>query len=430
MAAHAGRTMPACGAPLEGRPHDVTERRVRLGSTILLFTALLATACGGEITPPSAALPPEAEALIRALVEEKDHAAREAAHQKLPDYGTAIVKPLADALDRPDVDDGIGAWIAETLGALGPEAKDAAPALGRRLMTGGDCSATTSWALEMIGPPGLPHLVKAVAQGPPPARLWATRAVSNLAEEMGKEAAAALPALSAALGDPEAEVRANASYALGYLGIPDAGASERLRKLLDDPSPEVVPAAYEAVLRLGLFDDAAAERARALFARPDEERASMCDQVLVAFDAHLEDDAIAVPLLRLGLEPREGRNAWVRRVAIGLLLGRQVDDADLVAEYAAGPARDDDPEDWLDRAEVLVEAGPNGRAAAVPLLARVLELSPSTENRVQAAGALVAAATEPASREAALRALRAHGEDEPEVAEAIREALEDLEAGD
>jgi hypothetical protein len=156
----------------------------------------------------------------------------------------------------------------------------------------------------------------------------------------------------------------------------------------------------------------------------------MRDQVLVTIDAHLEDDAIAVPLLRLGLEPRGGKNAWVRRVAIGLLLGRQVDDADLVAEYAAGPARGDDPDAWLERAEVLVESGPNGRAAAVPLLARVLELSPSTEDRVQAAGALAAAAIEPAAREAAVGALRAHGADEPEVTEAVRDALEDLDAKD
>jgi HEAT repeat protein len=66
----------------------------------------------------------------------------------------------------------------------------------------------------------------------------------------GPDAASALPALRAALTDPEARVRQAAAHALGALGPAARAAAEDLGRARTDPNPEVQRAAREALLRI------------------------------------------------------------------------------------------------------------------------------------------------------------------------------------
>ena len=68
----------------------------------------------------------------------------------------------------------------------------------------------------------------------------------------------AVPALVAALDDPDADVRAHAADTLGHLGSPDADpAAARLAALASDADPQVALAAVSALGELGEVADAA-----------------------------------------------------------------------------------------------------------------------------------------------------------------------------
>lgn len=162
--------------------------------------------------------------------------------KELAQIGSAAVPALAKLLESPDVDDVQGAWIAETLGDMGPVAEPAAPALAARLARGGDCSATTSWALGQIGPAGVPWLIQALMTGKPKGRAWAADALRNA----GSDAREAIPALAAALGDDVAEVRAEAAFTLAHIGAPARAQLPRVLSLLEDGDVNVRIAALAA----------------------------------------------------------------------------------------------------------------------------------------------------------------------------------------
>lgn len=234
----------------------------------LLLASSLAAGCGDLEPDP---VPPEVQALVHDLVDGTDYDARMAAHEKLPRYGEVVVAPLARALDREDVDDAVGAWIAETLGTLGAAATDAAPALGRRLRRGGDCSATTSWALGRMGAAGLPELVAAMASAHAKTRIWASDALADGAGSLGAEAEAARGVLIAALDDPIAEVRQNGVRGLAGLGTPSVSVGAALVARIGDADESVALAALEAVERLGLWSDAARRQVAALLETTGED---------------------------------------------------------------------------------------------------------------------------------------------------------------
>lgn len=180
---------------------------------------------------------------IRALLHGADMGEQTRAMEELARIGPAAVPPLAKLLASPAVDDFEGAWIAETLGRIGPPAEPAARALASRLARGGECSPTTSWALGTMGPAGVPWLVQALRTGEPKGRTWAAHSLRYFGAADGE----AVAALIAALHDDVADVRAEAAWTLGYMKLRTPSAVAALRKALQDESESVRYAASEAL---------------------------------------------------------------------------------------------------------------------------------------------------------------------------------------
>jgi hypothetical protein len=297
--------------------------------------------------------------------------------ERLAALGTSVVPALAAALDRPDVGDTAGAWIAEALARIGPDAAAAAPALGRRLAKGGGCSATTSHALELIGAPGVPWLAAALSSPNEPARVWASDALADL----GPLAAGATDALVVALEDPSADVRSNAAHAAVAAGAPRERLLPALLRLADDEEEQVRMAALDGLVAVAPVDAATVDAL---------ERAALGDSSeSVRWSAlqALQDPRVApwaIPLLRRVCEGGEHREE-----AVLALLSHGVDEEPFVTEAAAA-ARGRGPKEWRAAAEALGAAGPNGRQASVALWLQVLRWSPEAPDRVRAAEALAA----------------------------------------
>ncbi len=226
---------------------------MRIACSFILI--LMLSGCG-ESAPTEPALDPAIAAQVHDLVDGDDGEKRDAAHKALPAHGAKIVMPLAAALDRSDVDAGIGAWIAGVLGALGPIAEPAAPALYRRLIQGGECSATTSWALGQIGDPGVPYLAKALSSQHEKARIWAVDALTDLEER----ADPAGEALLAVLDDSSIEVRKYAPNAIAYLPRVRNQARPKLLALTRDENEDVRLSAAEALAELFPEDESVQSR--------------------------------------------------------------------------------------------------------------------------------------------------------------------------
>lgn len=98
----------------------------------------------------------------------------------------------------------------------------------------------------VVGP-----LVARLSHGDPEQRDALTVALARLGES-------AVPALIAALSDPDADVRSHAADTLGHLGSPDADpAADALARLTSDADPRVALAAVSALGELGEVADAA-----------------------------------------------------------------------------------------------------------------------------------------------------------------------------
>lgn len=180
---------------------------------------------------------------IQSLLHGATEAERTQAMEELSRVGAPTVAPLARLLESPEVDDTQGAWIAETLGDLGPTAEPAARALAARLASGGECSATTSWALGRMGPAGVPWLIQALRDGRPKGRMWAAHSLRHFGSTEGE----ALAALIAALGDDVAEVRAEAAWSLAAMRPAAPSVQAALRGALQDGDESVREAAREAL---------------------------------------------------------------------------------------------------------------------------------------------------------------------------------------
>lgn len=167
--------------------------------------------------------------------------------EELSRVAAAAVPTLAKLLESPTVDDAQGAWIAETLGGMGPAAEPAARALAVRLAGGGDCSATTSWALRQIGPAGVPWLIQALKTGQPKGRMWAAHSL----REAGSGNDDAVGALLTALCDDVAEVRSEAAWTLADMRPATPAVRGALRKALQDDDEDVRDAAREALEQIG-----------------------------------------------------------------------------------------------------------------------------------------------------------------------------------
>ena len=387
---------------------------------MITLAVLFVLGCG-EAPEAEQPLDPEVVALIHDLVDGTDYEKRMAALEKLPAHGTAIVKPLADALDREDVDDAVGAWIAEALARLGADAVDAAPALTRRLMRGGACSATTSHALEMMGAQGVPWLVQAMASTEENTLVWTADALSDL-ETLS---APAVGALHAALADERPAVRGAAADALRAIGPAADAAVPDLYPLTRHDDEELRMSAGSALAAIRGTDPMVQSCLRRMVREdPDE---YVRTRMLEALGPVLGRDPESLAFLRqVAAAPEDEYGAGAH--AKGMLLERGVDDPALIAEMTAG-YEDEGFEDALATADLLARAGPNGRSAALPLLIRVLEWSPQESERVAAARALGDLGRVAAASPAALAALGKHTKDEdeePEVVAACKAALEKI----
>ena len=368
--------------------------------------------------PTNEPLDPEIAALIHDLVDGTDYDKRKAAHLRLITFGAVVVEPLAAALDRDDVDASVGAWIAEVLGGLGPVAAPAAPALFRRLMQGGECSATTSWALGRVGEAGVPYLGKALSSPHAKTRVWATDALVDI----GEKAAPAAEALLGALDDPDDEVRTYAPQAIEHLPSVQERALPRLMALTRDPNEGVRLGAAQASAAIRGGDAAVQERLCSMIL--EEPEAYVRAMVLEALDPHLGSDAATLAFLRR-LASLPGEEDGLQPHAQAMLLKRGVDEPALVAAMAdvgSGEGFDD----VLRRAEALGRSGPNGRRASLPLLHRVLSWSPQEAERVRAVTLLGALGQVAAADEATIELLTRHaveGNEEPAVIAACEAAL-------
>src|SRR5262245_7896178 len=122
---------------------------------------------------------------------------------------------------------------SRVLNHVGPEARDAAPALLMALKNDDLwCRARAAWALGRTGPGCVPLLTAALRFDDARIRQEAARAL----EEVGPAARAAVPALRRALRDEDAAVRIQAAAALwGIAG--DAAGLPMLRAALKDTQP-------------------------------------------------------------------------------------------------------------------------------------------------------------------------------------------------
>lgn len=98
--------------------------------------------------------------------------------------------------------------------------------------------------------PALPALLAALADPDPSVRAWAAQDVSD----MGSAAATAVPHLRAMLHRADAESRGSACRALGRIGAAASAALPDLRGALEDPSPAVRRAASDAIARIRRAD--------------------------------------------------------------------------------------------------------------------------------------------------------------------------------
>lgn len=175
----------------------------------------------------------EASLALRACLEDPDPAVRDGAISCLARIGVGVVPELIEDLDHPVVQRAQGA--ARALGALGPEARAAAHALGLALGRP-ELAGHAATALALLGSAAtgaLPQLLGAVpaAQGPVLAQVL--RALGGL----GEAATPALPALVSCLERPGAECLAAES--LGRLGPVARDAVPALRALIHaEPSTE------------------------------------------------------------------------------------------------------------------------------------------------------------------------------------------------
>ncbi len=415
---------------------------------VVILSLLLASACGGDAPDEMSGTPPakaeeeagakageeaeekkapstaeEIEQLVRDLLEGASRDVRLVASVQLQKIGAAAVPALTQAIERPDVRGGSAAWTIEVLGVIGEPSAPAAPELGRRLLRGGRFAQLIAWALGRIGAASVPFLAEALSSEATATRVYAADALQRLAEA----AAPAADQLIAVLGDPDPVVRTYASQALARMPSASARSVPRLLEATRDDDDSVRHAAGTAIATLAGKDPAVLERLRQMVRDdPDDHvRATMLDEL----DTRLGQDPEALDFLR-ELAALVEEELGLARKARWMLLERGVDDPDLVT-WASKTEAGTSFEELLGRARGLAKAGPNGRRAALPMLVRVLDWAPDSEDRVAAVEALARLGKLAAGDEKAMQALGVHADEaneKPEVVAASRAALEQIKA--
>jgi HEAT repeat protein len=163
--------------------------------------------------------------------------------------GVNDVPALMSGLQEPDWPARLEA--AQTLGLIGPAAKEAVPALRKALQDSKPAvRIRVAEALTAIDPSqreAITVLVELLKSPEDRIRKGAADALGNA----GIDAETAVPSLTAALGDPDAKVRWAAADALGRFGPEASAASTALMKALQDSESTVRSAAIDALGSIG-----------------------------------------------------------------------------------------------------------------------------------------------------------------------------------
>ena len=181
---------------------------------------------------------------LAALVKDKDRLVRIEAATALgridPDAGARHAVPLLG-----DEDYGVRHAAAKALGACGPAARGAIPALTKVLHDERlEVRRAVFEALGRIGPEAVPALSQALTDQTDG---WMRK---HAARALGKTGVKAVPPLTRTLADRDAEVRREAAWSLAEIGPAAGAAAAALRKATGDDDGVVRVAAAEALRRL------------------------------------------------------------------------------------------------------------------------------------------------------------------------------------
>lgn len=197
------------------QPDKITEFKMNL-RTLLLFL----------LSSTLQAAPFSMDSLLGGDASSRESAAKSAASLSENDR-RALVQKLIQKL-RPGNDVDQREHAAEALGYLGPQAKEAIPALRASLNDDFPYIRTRcAEALAKMGPDAVPTFITALSNANADVRSVAAGSLGTL----GEDAASAAPALVKALGDSDSTVRNRAATALERLG---ASSVEPVAALLTD----------------------------------------------------------------------------------------------------------------------------------------------------------------------------------------------------
>lgn len=279
--------------------HKLSQKR---SSGISLLAAFLLLLPVISVADDSAAR----DAALREIGSGSNQVRRDAA-TKLGHLGAAsnVVSALAKAID--DQDRQVSTNALDSLAELGPDAREAIPALvdaldsrkvrGARNQGRQQSAMRAAYALSRIGPDAIPPLIKALSGEDTPLRQGAAQALGK----MGSAAHDAIPALignlgakdselqnavigaliefgpasvrpvADCLGSPDAQVRQTAVRTLSGLGkLASATAARLLDLARSDPDTAVRAAAYPALIRIGASREAAVPLLVEALRAPDE----------------------------------------------------------------------------------------------------------------------------------------------------------------
>lgn len=225
--------------------------------------------------------------LVEALA---NYSTSSAAYDMLAEMKGRAVPILIQALENQDR--GVRWGAAWVLGEIGPEAKEAVPALSKALVEDEDAMV----------------------------RQQAAEALRDI----GPAAKEAVPALIQALKDENEDVRMYAAIALGKIG--DARAVETLFQALKDENKDVRGAAARALEKLGWKPKSDTEKAWYLFAKNDlDELVALGEAAVEPLIQSLKDgdwqvrDAAKEALVKIGelaveplIQTLKDENEWVR----------------------------------------------------------------------------------------------------------------------
>jgi len=305
---------------------------------------------------------PAIDALIAALREGRNPGD---AARILGDFGERAERALPE-LARYFDDDGAGANAIQAAGRIGVRDPDTVAALRRVLATPDHrhrgMAARAVGALRATE--AVAELRQALSDGGKYDRILAANALGDL----GPDAAPALEALAAGVGDPDIDLRRAAVEALGRVGTPAAPASRLIAEQLDSGDARLAAAARDALAAIGGGEaEAALEADARRYTQADlaEARrlasAGGLDGVLGLLD-DLPDRRATILSRRLVAEPNPDS-----ALAGALVLARQGEIEPAVPVLADNLARRAEPERMLTG---LVYAMMHGgdEAAVAPLI--------------------------------------------------------------